>query len=88
MGLLLNHDLVKVDAGKPEINATFASVFADKIFQAFEPIDRIQEREDLPNVEEDQDTNPYYWIGNIQETKRATDIERPFSIGVERLWRL
>lgn len=89
VGLLLNHDLVKVDADKPEINATFAVVFTDKISWTFEPRDRIQEREDLPDVEEDQDINPYDWIGNIQDTKRAAAvIERPLSIVVEGLQRL
>lgn len=54
VGLLLNRDLVKVDADKPEINATFASVFTDKVSWAFEPRGRIQGREDLPAAEKDQ----------------------------------
>lgn len=54
VGVLLNPDLVKMDADKPEINATFTSVFTDKISWAFEARDRIQGREDLPAVAEDQ----------------------------------
>lgn len=54
VGVLLNPDLVKMDADKPEINATFTSVFTDKISRAFEARDRIQGREDLPAVAEDQ----------------------------------
>lgn len=63
--LLLNHNLVKVDADKLEINATFASVFTDKISWAFEPRDRIQGREGLPAAQEDllRNFDPYKSIG-------------------------
>lgn len=54
MGLLLSCDLVKVGADEPEFNATFVSVFTDKISWASDPRDRIQGREDLAAVEEDQ----------------------------------
>lgn len=73
MGLLLNHDSVKVHADKPEINATFASVFMGKISWAFEPRVRIQGREGLAAVEEDQvrdllrNFDPYRSIGLDRE---------------------
>lgn len=45
---------MKVGADEPEFNATFVSVFTDKISQASDPRDRIQGKEDLSAVEEDQ----------------------------------
>lgn len=86
-----------MDADKPGINATFASVFTDKISWAFESRDRIQGREDLPAGEEDQvrdilrNFDPYKSMGLDREHpghKELADIVRPLSIVTEGLWRL